>query len=132
MLTKLEFRNFKLFESATVELGQPVVLAGPNNMGKTTALQALTLWDIGLRTWLAKRGPEKEEPEKRSGVAINRTDLIALPVPSAKLLWKDLHVREGSRREGKQTTENVCIEIEVSGIISGKEWKCGLEFDYAN
>ena len=64
MLTKLEFRNFKRFESATVELGQPVVLAGPNNMGKTTALQALTLWDIGLRTWLAKRGPEKGEPEK--------------------------------------------------------------------
>ena len=132
MLTKFEFRNFKRFESATVELGQPVVLAGPNNMGKTTALQALTLWDIGLRTWLAKRGPEKEEPEKRPGVAINRTDLIALPVPSAKLLWKDLHVREGSRREGKSTTENVCIEIEVSGIASGKEWKCGLEFDYAN
>ena len=38
MLTKLIIRNFKRFESAEIELGNPVVLIGPNNSGKTTAL----------------------------------------------------------------------------------------------
>jgi len=47
MLTNLSIRNFKRFTNVTIELGSPVVLIGPNNSGKTTALQALALWDIG-------------------------------------------------------------------------------------
>jgi predicted ATPase len=41
VLTKLTIRNFKRFTSAEIELGNPVVFIGPNNSGKTTALQAL-------------------------------------------------------------------------------------------
>lgn len=132
MLTKLIMRNFKRFDEATVDLGQSVVLIGPNNMGKTTALQALALWDAGLRAWIAAYGTSGKVPKKRPGVTINRTDLMALPVPSALLLWKDLHVREISRSEGKQRTDNVRMEIIVHGLSAGKEWACGLEYDYAN
>jgi predicted ATP-dependent endonuclease of OLD family len=56
MLTKLRLHNFKRFDDAEIELGDAVVFIGPNNSGKTTALQALTLWDIGLHRWLSKRG----------------------------------------------------------------------------
>ena len=28
-----------------------VVLAGPNNTGKTTLLQAVAAWELGLRKW---------------------------------------------------------------------------------
>ena len=49
MLTKLTIRNFKRFGEVEVELGNPVVLIGPNNSGKTSAMQALTLWDIGVK-----------------------------------------------------------------------------------
>ena len=56
MLTRLAIRNFKLFDKVELELGDRVVLIGPNNAGKTTALQALALWDIGLKRWLEKRG----------------------------------------------------------------------------
>jgi hypothetical protein len=55
MLTRLRIRNLKRFVEADLELGQSVVLIGPNNSGKTTALQALALWDIGLRRWNEKR-----------------------------------------------------------------------------
>jgi predicted ATP-dependent endonuclease of OLD family len=48
MLTRLTVRNFKRFGEVQIELGNPVVLIGPNNSGKTTALQVLALWDIGL------------------------------------------------------------------------------------
>ena len=41
MLTKLTIKNFKRFDQAEIELGKSVVLIGPNNSGKTTALQAL-------------------------------------------------------------------------------------------
>lgn len=131
MLTKLTIRNFKLFEEVEIELGNRVVLVGPNNAGKTSALQSLALWDIGVKRWLEKRGG-KEVPGKRSGVPINRLDLIAVPVPAANLLWRDLHTREGVRENGKSRTQNVLIEILVDGIDKGKEWCFGLEFDYAN
>jgi ABC-type taurine transport system ATPase subunit len=131
MLTKLTIRNFKLFENVEIELGERVVLIGPNNAGKTSALQALALWDVGAKRWLEKRGGGPV-PEKRPGVTINRRDLIAVPIPAANLLWRGLHVREGSRTEGKTRTQNVLIEIGVEGVDQGKPWVCGLEFDYAN
>ncbi len=131
MLTKVVIRNFKLFEEVEIELGQRVVFIGPNNFGKTSALQALALWDVGAKRWLEKRGTGAV-PTKRPGVTINRRDLIAVPVPAANLLWRDLHVREGSRVEGKTRTQNVLIETDVEGVDRGEVWRCGLEFDYAN
>ena len=131
MLTKVTVRNFKRFTAAEVELGNPVVLIGPNNSGKTTALQALALWDIGVRRWNEKRAG-KATPEKRPGVTINRRDLIAVPVPDANLLWRDLHVRDVQRVTGAQETKNVRIDIVVDGVSRGATWTCGLEFDYAN
>ncbi|MFZ2616532.1 MAG: AAA family ATPase, partial [Anaerolineae bacterium] len=41
MLTNIHIRNFKKLDDVSFELGKSVVLIGPNNSGKTTALQAL-------------------------------------------------------------------------------------------
>ena len=131
MLTRLRIRNFKKFDDAEVELGQSVVLIGPNNSGKTTALQALVLWDVGLRKWNERR-EGKSSPEKRPGVTINRRDLFAIPIPDANLLWRKLHVRDVRRTNGKQETQNIRVEIVVDGVTAGKAWSCGFEFDYAN
>lgn len=111
MLTKLTIRNFKRFTTAAIELGNPVVFIGPNNSGKTTALQAIALWEVGLRR--SKRNGEES-------ATINRKDLTAVPIPSANLLWKDLHVRD------------VRIEIVVEGVTADRPWTCGLGFELAN
>lgn len=132
MLTRLTIRNFKRLEIADIELGQAVVFIGPNNSGKTSALQALALWEAGMQAWLTKRGANAQAM-KRSGVTLNRKDLIAIAVPNANLLWRDLHVRSGERQEdGKNKTKNIFIEIVVEGVTGGHSWQCGLEFDYAN
>jgi ABC-type arginine transport system ATPase subunit len=131
MLTRLVIRNFKLFEEVDIELGDRVVLVGPNNSGKTSALQALALWSTGIRRWAEKRGAGNV-PKECAGVTINRRDLIALPIPAANLLWRDLHVREGIRENGKTKTHNVLVDIEVDGIDDGKLWHTAIELDYAN
>ena len=131
MLTKITIRNFKRFGEAEIELGSPVVLVGPNNSGKTSALQALALWDIGLKRWNERRAG-KRTPEKRPGVTVNRRDLVSLPVPYANLLWRGLHVRDVRRVDGRQRTSNVRIDIVVEGVTEDESWVCGLEFDYAN
>jgi ABC-type taurine transport system ATPase subunit len=131
MLTKLTTRNFKRFGSVEIDLGNPVVFIGPNNSGKTTALQALAFWDVGLKRWNEKR-KGKTSPEKRPGVTINRRDLIAVPVPDAKLLWRELSVRDVKKIAGKQETKHIFIDVIVEGITAEKTWRCGLEFYYAN
>ncbi len=130
MLTQIRIRNFKKIDYADIELGRNVVFVGPNNSGKTTALQCLALWEVGLKKWIEKRG--SSFAEKRPGVAINRNDLIAIPIPTANLLWHDLHVREVKRMDGNPVTKNVRIDVTVSGITDGVPWECGLEFDYTN
>lgn len=132
MLTKLTIRNFKRFDVVEVELGSPVVFIGPNNSGKTSAMQALALWDIGLRRWNEKRSGKKT-PLKRPGVTVNRRDLVAIPIPHANLLWHDLRVRDVLRVEGRTVrTSNIRIDLTVEGVSKNRHWKCGLEFDYAN
>jgi len=128
MLTKLTIRNFKLFDEVEIELADRVVFVGPNNSGKTSALQALALWDIGAKRWVEKRG-SGDIPEKRPGVTVNRRDLIAVPVPAANLLWRDLHTQQARQGGG---TDKVYMEVEVEGVSNGQQWNCALEFYYAN
>ena len=130
MLTRLTVRNFKRFDEVVVDLEGPVLLIGPNNSGKTTALQALALWDLGMRRWREKRSGRG--PAQRSGVAVGRRDLFTVPVPDAKHLWRGLRVRQVRREEGKQRTSNIRVDILVEGREGSETWQAGLEFDYAN
>ncbi len=131
MLTKLKIQNFKQFTDVEIELAERVVFVGPNNSGKTSALQALALWHVGVRRWVEKRGTT-DVPRQRAGVTINRRDLIALPIPAANLLWRNLRVREGYSEDGKSKTRNILIKIMVEGIDASAIWSAEIEFDYAN
>lgn len=131
MITRFAIKNFKRIGDLELDLSSRVALVGPNNSGKTTLLQAFTIWDIGLRKWASQRNGSKART--RTGVTINRNDLLSTPIPSALLLWKDLHVRKKELKEnGKIGTQNIRFELCAEGVTEGKSWKVGLEFDYAN
>ena len=131
MLTRLRARNFKQFDALDIELGNPVVFIGPNDSGKTTALQMLALWGLGLTHWIAKY-QGREAPKRRPGATINRRDLLAIPVPVANQLWRNLHTRDVTQGSGKPDTKNIRIDLIVNGVDDDTEWECGFEFDYAN
>jgi energy-coupling factor transporter ATP-binding protein EcfA2 len=139
MITKFTITNFKRLAYAELELGNAAIFIGPNNSGKTTALQALALWDIGRRRWSEKR-EKTEKGEVRSkqiagervGVTINRRDLYSIPMPSARLLWNDLRTQANIIVEKKQSTKKVYITLKAEGIHEDAPWFCTLEFYYAN
>jgi ABC-type arginine transport system ATPase subunit len=131
MLTRLIVRRFKRFVEADIELGNPVVFVGPNDAGKTSGLQALVLWQLGLRRYLEKRGPSVV-PDTRPGIAINRKDLTGIPVTTARALWRDLYVLHNWSDAGRKRADKIRIDIIVEGVDAGVKWRCGLEFDYAN
>ena len=131
MLTKLTIRNFKRFDEVEVELGNPVVFVGPNNSGKTSAMQALALWDVGVKRWREKQ-TGKNGPKKRTGVTVNRKDLLAIPHPNARLLWRDGRARHIDRSRKSTKTNNVLIDLIVEGVVQDNAWTCGMEFYFAN
>lgn len=131
MLTKIVIKNFKRLD-AELDLSPVVVFVGPNNSGKTSALQAISLWNLGLRKWVELKGTKTSKAKKRTGAAINRKDIYSIPVPSLKDLWKDLQVRMSTKNKDKQGTKNITIQISVEGNTDGKNWSLGLEFDFAN
>jgi predicted ATPase len=61
----VEIEHFKAFENKIrVELGHPAVLIGPNNSGKTSVIQAITLWSQGVKSWYEKKGETKKGKER--------------------------------------------------------------------
>lgn len=131
MLTRLVIRNFKTLELAEIPLGQNVVMIGPNNSGKTSALQALALWNSGLREWNARRAGGSKA-KLRVGVTVNRKSLTHTPVSQARYLWHGLKVTTATRENGSHDTKHVYIEVTVEGETNGKKWLCGFEFQHAN
>ena len=130
MITNIIIENFKKLDKTNLDLSSAVVFVGPNNSGKTSALQAMTLWGVGLRKWAEVKKTSKAK--KRPGVAINRKELLTIPIPSAKQLWKDLGTREVKKINGRQDTKNINISIKVEGFSNGVKWNLGFEFVFAN
>ncbi len=129
MITKIIIKNFKLFQKTTFELNDVVLLAGHNNSGKTTLLQAVATWYLGLQRWLQERG-EKAGAKKRTGIPITRKEFTVLPLREMNLLWTDRQT--GAKGENiKPGTPNL-IEIYVSGITDSDKWHWTMEFQYAN
>jgi predicted ATP-binding protein involved in virulence len=48
MIRRVSLRYFKTFEKQDFDLNDHIILAGPNNSGKTTLLQAIVVWALAL------------------------------------------------------------------------------------
>lgn len=123
MIKSLTVRNFKRFTEQVFHLRDSVVLAGPNNAGKTTLLQAVAAWRMGLDQWASHRGGRT----KRTGANISRLAFTAVPLREMNLLWQERKV-SGPAGPGPSRL----IEIIAEGETDGTKWECGLEFQYAN
>lgn len=115
LLHYLELQNFKRFgDRQRIELDHPAVLIGPNNCGKTTAIQAIALWSQALRTWLdAKRNSSAKE---RTATALNRLNIVAVPVQRTRYFWHNTQVRTGNRDIQLLITLGVMYENRVEPV----------------
>ena len=89
MIHTVRIRGFKRFKEMEFRLPGHVVLAGPNNTGKTTVLQAIASWSLALRRWR-----ELNDFRLRRGLAygkapVARQAFSAVPLRSFDLLWTD-------------------------------------------
>ena len=96
LLHYLEIENFKRFgDKQRIELDHPAVLIGPNNCGKTSAIQALALWAQAVQTWYDAR--KDSSAKERTATAINRLNIVAVPVQRIRFFWHNTQVRTGNK-----------------------------------
>ena len=115
LLHYLEIRNFKRFgDKQRIELDHPAVLIGPNNSGKTTAIQAIALWSQAVRTWFDIKG--EAPPKERTSTSLNRLNIISVPVQRTRYFWHNAAVRTGHRDIKLQITLGVLHENQVESV----------------
>jgi hypothetical protein len=111
MIRRVVIQGFKRFADTTFQVPGQVVLAGPNNTGKTTILQAIAAWGLALRRW-----KELNRFRPFNGAYVKapmaRQAFSAVPLRSFELLWTDRRYRGD-------------IEIEVQGVDG---WTIGMLF----
>jgi AAA domain, putative AbiEii toxin, Type IV TA system/AAA domain len=115
LLHYLELENFKRFgERQRIELDHPAVLIGPNNCGKTSAIQALALWSQAVRTWHDAR--KDSSATERTSTSLNRLNIVSVPVQRTRFFWHNTHVRKGAKDIHVFITVGVEYEGEVKPL----------------
>ena len=112
LLHYLEIENFKRFgDKQRIELDHPAVLIGPNNCGKTSAIQALALWSQAIKTWYDVR--KDSTAKERTATALNRLNIVAVPVRRTRFFWHNANVRAGT----KDIPLTITVGIEFRGQV---------------
>ena len=112
LLHYIEIENFKRFgDEQRIELDHPAVLIGPNNCGKTSAIQALALWSQAVQTWYDTR--KNSSAKERTATALNRLSIVAVPVQRTRFFWHNTVVRTGN----KEIALTLTVGIEFKGQV---------------
>lgn len=111
MIRKVVLRRFKRFDEVEFLFPGHIVLAGPNNTGKTTVLQAIAAWDFALRQWRELGDTAKYKGATWAKAPVARPAFAAVPLRAFDLLWTSRSYSDP-------------IEIEVQ---SQKGWTVAVE-----
>jgi ABC-type dipeptide/oligopeptide/nickel transport system ATPase subunit len=134
MIRKVEVQFLKKFKDQAFELKDHVVLAGPNNSGKSTLLQAIVIWNMALQKWKARRGPDSKSKAKGlAGISLTRKDFTAVPLREMNMLWTDTQtgLSKDELPEGKKVGLPRVLKVTVEGVgEESKSWRLGFEFRY--
>jgi len=117
VIRRLVLRRFKRFDEVEFRFPGHVVLAGPNNTGKTTVLQAIAAWDLALTRWrqvIGKGRPQRASGKYYSWAPIARQAFAAVPLREFDLLWCS-----------KTTSDPIEIEIQDEA-----GWTVAMELRY--
>lgn len=122
MIRKVTLKNFKRFDDVTFVLPGHLVLAGPNNTGKTTLLQAVAAWSLALLEWRKLARPRRVNA--RAGYAwadLERLAFTPAALRSFDLLWRDRATRApleiGLQFDGQPDLLTLEFSFHAAGLV---------------
>jgi len=114
MIKKVRIVRFKGFEDEIFDLsGQTIMLAGPNNSGKTTLLHAISVWNLALRLWQNEIG----ENGRTKRISIVLDEFTALPLREMNLLWLNRHTAKKPSADSTPKQAPIYIQVEVESLL---------------
>ena len=116
MIRRVIIRRFKKFPILEFDLPERALIAGPNNSGKTTLLQALATWSEFGENWLASIA-EQTCPDYRTThrVEVEVSTLKSLALCNFDELWHNQDTREA-----------------ISIWVTAERWEVGFDLQYQN
>lgn len=94
MIREVTIKNFKRFGEVKFELRGHIVLAGPNNTGKTTFLQAISAAGFAFNQWKTlNRFNKSGRGPSYAWKPIARPSFTSVPLRSFDLLWSNREYR---------------------------------------
>lgn len=88
MIRRLLIERFKRFGQVEFALPGHLVIAGPNNSGKTTVLQAVAAWSLALDRWKSLNDFQRHGGGY-TWAPIARQAFSAVPLRAFDLLWRE-------------------------------------------
>jgi len=96
VISQVTIQNFKRFKASTVFVLKPegvTFLAGGNNSGKSTLLQALAVWEFACSVIeINKSKAALFAHSSGQGVGVSTEEFLPIVLPDLKHLWSDLKV----------------------------------------
>jgi predicted ATPase len=111
MIRQVVIRRFKQFREKTFLLPGHIVLAGPNNTGKTTMLQAIAAWHLAFNYW-KQRSDFQRHGGAYTKAPIARQAFSAVPLRTFDLLWNNRKY-EGAIEVEIQSADGWTITMEL-------------------
>jgi len=128
MIQRVRLVRFKRFADHTFDVsGRSILLAGPNNSGKTTLLHAISAWNLALKRWIAERGTAGGK--RRMSVVLD--EFTALPLREMNLLWLNRHTARRLANQKQPKPAPIYVEVVVQ-LPAMAEESLTMEFMYAN
>lgn len=94
MINRVVVDNFKKFDRADFKTKGHLVIAGPNNSGKTTLLQAIAAWSEIASMWRSYNPDiSREEDGNYPSINLNLLRFYSVPLADFDHLWKDKNIR---------------------------------------
>ncbi len=114
MIRRVAVSRFKKFRLLEFDLEERALIAGPNNSGKSTLLQALATWAELGGIWLRSNAElGRQDYNSLHRVELNVASLRTLAVSSFDGLWHNQNTREP-----------------ITITVSANDWKVGFELSF--
>lgn len=124
IVKEVEVHRFKRYRDKTIHIPEGFcLLAGSNNSGKSSFLQACAIWEFCKSVIQLEQGIEtfySTNIGKRQGVGINSDDFLPINVPSLKHLWTNLKVNP-EEKNGISEPDGYTLWIELKWKIDGQD-----------
>ncbi|MCL2639013.1 MAG: AAA family ATPase [Oscillospiraceae bacterium] len=114
MIKKVKLQNFKRFKNEKIELHElgTTLMVGGNNSGKTSLIQALSIWEF-CKMFLEHEGGKnaliKDVFAKRQGKGIGVDEFLPVALPSLNHLWTNLSSKQIDDEYPSYTLRIACV-----------------------